>query len=183
MLRIVKADSPELTRTAKELFLEYASGLGVSLCFQNFDRELATLPGDYAPPAGGLLLAFEDVQAAGCVALRPISDGTCEMKRLYVRPAFRGTGLGRRLATEIMRLGREIGYRTMRLDTLPSMRAAIDLYPSLGFRVIAPYRNDPIAGIIYMEVDLAAGGPLDADEPGGGDNRNPESGAKERHGH
>ncbi len=149
-----QAESAEQISEARRLFQEYADSLGVDLCFQNFGHELASLPGDYAPPDGRLLLAMDGGQIAGCVALRPLSPRVCEMKRLYVGPAFRGTGLGRRLASEIMAEGRKIGYQRMRLDTLPFMGEAIALYRSLGFREIGPYRGNPIEGSLYMEADL-----------------------------
>jgi putative acetyltransferase len=155
MIRILQAESAEQIAEARRMFQEYAAGLGVDLCFQNFEQELTSLPGDYAPPAGRLLLAVEGGRTAACVALRPLSDGVCEMKRLYVRTAFRGTGLGRRLANEIMAEGRRIGYQRMRLDTLPFMSEAIALYRSLGFREIGAYRDNPIEGSLYMEADLA----------------------------
>lgn len=155
MIRIIQAESAGQIAEAKQLFQEYAAGLGVDLCFQNFEQELASLPGDYAPPRGRLLLATEGDRTAGCVALRPLSAGVCEMKRLYVRPDFRGTGLGRRLADEIMAEGRRIGYQRMRLDSLPFMGQAIALYRSLGFQEIGAYRENPIEGAVYMEVDLA----------------------------
>ena len=148
------AQTPPDVVQAKALFREYASGLGVDLCFQNFDAELAALPGDYVPPTGRLLLAFEAGDPAGCVALRRISDDICEMKRLYVRPQFRGTGLGRRLAIEIMAQARQIGYQRLRLDTLPMMKEAIAMYRSLGFHEIGPYRPNPVEGSLFMEVDL-----------------------------
>lgn len=154
MIRIIQAESVEQIDEARRLFREYAGGLGVDLCFQNFDQELASLPGDYAPPRGCLLLAIDGARTAGCVALRPLSAGVCEMKRLYVRPDFRGTGPGRRLAIEIMAKGRRIGYQRVRLDTLPFMAEAIALYRSLGFREIGPYRENPIEGSLYMEADL-----------------------------
>jgi ribosomal protein S18 acetylase RimI-like enzyme len=154
-LTIVAAASQEQLAQVRELFLEYAGSLGFSLCFQSFDQELAGLPGDYAPPQGRLLLAKYDGQLAGCVALHQIEDGICEMKRLYVRPQARGKRLGRALADYLIAEARQIGYRKMRLDTVePVMKEAVAMYRRLGFREIPPYRENPIAGALYMELDL-----------------------------
>ena len=150
-----QAESASQIASARELFLEYAQSLGFSLCFQNFDKELADLPGDYAPPAGRLLLAEYGGQLAGCVALRQLEDGVCEMKRLYLRPQFRGKGLGRALADRIIAEAREIGYQRMRLDTVEAvMKDAVAMYHRIGFREIATYCNKPIAGALSMELRL-----------------------------
>jgi len=150
-----QAESPAQIAQARELFLEYAQSLGFSLCFQNFDQELAGLPGDYAPPEGRLLLAQYDDELAGCVALHQLEPGICEMKRLYLRPQFRGKGLGRILAERIITEARQIGYRRMRLDTVePVMKDAVAMYRKLGFKEVAPYRANPIAGALYMELEL-----------------------------
>ncbi|MGA2429410.1 MAG: GNAT family N-acetyltransferase [Candidatus Acidiferrum sp.] len=154
MMRVESAESPEFIALARELFLEYSESLDVDLCFQGFAKELATLPGDYARPAGRLLLAFEGQQPAGCGALRRIDDDICEMKRLYVRPAFRGKGAGGELIDALIRTARKIGYQHMRLDTLPSMTRAIAIYRSLGFKAIAPYRVNPVPGAAFLELDL-----------------------------
>jgi ribosomal protein S18 acetylase RimI-like enzyme len=151
---IVPALDPRSLATARELFEEYADALGVNLGFQDFATELETLPGSYAPPQGRLLLALEDGAPAGCVALRPLEPGIAEMKRLYVRPAFRGGGWGRILAERIIAEAVEAGYARMRLDTLPSMAGARALYGSLGFREIPPYRHNPIAGTAFLELNL-----------------------------
>lgn len=154
-LSLVQAESAAQITQARELFLEYAKSLGFSLCFQNFDQELATLPGDYAPPEGRLLLAEYEGQVAGCVALHKLSVDTCEMKRLYLRPQFRGKGLGRALAGRIITEARQIGYQRMRLDTVePVMQDAVAMYRKIGFREIAPYRANPMAGTLYMELRL-----------------------------
>ena len=152
---IRNADGAADVATARALFEEYQQSLGFSLCFQNFDAELAGLPGAYAPPEGRLLLAFAGGEPAGCIALRKIGEEICEMKRLWVRPAFRGTGLGRRLAESLMAEARAAGYRRVRLDTLPSMAAAQSLYLSLGFTDIAPYNDHPIEGTRFMEATLS----------------------------
>ncbi len=139
----------------RELFQEYAEGLGFSLDFQDFDQELKTLPGAYAPPSGVLLLAIRDGQALGCVGLRLFENGICEMKRLYVRPDGRGLGLGRALACKILERGREMGYDRMRLDTLANMVQANRLYDAMGFYEIPPYRHNPMPGVRYLEVELS----------------------------
>ena len=138
----------------RTLFEEYAASVGFSLCFQGFDRELAELPGRYAAPSGCMLLARDGNVSAGCVALRGLGEGICEMKRLYVRPAYQGTGLGRRLVEVLIGEARSLGYASMKLDTVPSMKAAIALYESLGFRNTAPYTENPIEGARYLELRL-----------------------------
>ncbi|HSE63114.1 MAG TPA: GNAT family N-acetyltransferase [Thermoanaerobaculia bacterium] len=153
-IRIVDGHSDDRLPAVRALFAEYADSLEVDLSFQDFERELATLPGDYAPPAGRLLLALDGDEPAGCVALRPYEPGVCEMKRLYLRPAFHGRGLGRRLAEAIVEAGRAAGYDSMRLDTLPSMTAARGLYRSLGFEEIEAYRPNPVHGTTYFELRL-----------------------------
>jgi putative acetyltransferase len=150
-----QAESSTQIAQARELFLEYAKSLGFSLCFQNFDKELAELPGHYTPPEGRLLLAEYEGQVAGCVALHKLETGICEMKRLYLRPGFRGKGLGRALAERIIAEARGIGYQRMRLDTVePVMKDAVAMYRKLGFKEIAPYRANPMAGTMYMELKL-----------------------------
>jgi ribosomal protein S18 acetylase RimI-like enzyme len=154
-LEFVQAESVEQVASARELFEEYATGLGISLCFQNFDKELTELPGAYAPPDGRLLFALHEDKIAGCIALRKISGETCEMKRLYVRPEFRGQRIGRALAEKLIAEAREIGYTRMRLDTLPAkMDEAIALYRSFGFREIEPYYHNPVEGALFMELIL-----------------------------
>ncbi len=153
-LNILKAESVSDIKLVKELFLEYAKSLDFHLCFQDFERELAELPGEYAPPSGLLLLLMSEGKAAGCVALRKIEDVICEMKRLYVRPEFRGSGYGKRLAVAVIDEARKLGYSSMRLDTVPSMTEAIQLYRLLGFKEIKPYRSNPVEGAIFMELDL-----------------------------
>jgi putative acetyltransferase len=155
VLNLWQAESPAQIAQARELFLEYAQSLGFSLCFQNLDKELAGLPGDYAPPEGRLLLLECEGQLAGCVALRKFDSGICEMKRLYLRPQLRGKGVGRALAERIIAEARQIGYRQMRLDTVgPVMKDAVEMYRKLGFKEIAPYRLNPMAGTVYMEFEL-----------------------------
>ena len=138
----------------RELFLEYQRGLGVSLCFQGFDAELAGLPGDYAPPRGRLFLALALGKPAGCVALRPLFHRDAEMKRLYVRPKYRGSGLGRVLAVRVIEEARALGYETLKLDTLPQMKAAQRMYETLGFRDTAPYNENPVRGVRFLALGL-----------------------------
>lgn len=154
--RIFQATTDKHIDAARTLFKEYESGLGISLCFQNFNEELKNLPGDYALPEGRLLLANIDDQLAGCIALRKLNDGVCEMKRLFVRPEFRAHGLGRDLVQSIIDEARKLGYTHMRLDTLPGrMDKAIALYQSIGFVEIGPYRENPVEGAKFMELKLA----------------------------
>ncbi|MGA2414244.1 MAG: GNAT family N-acetyltransferase [Candidatus Sulfotelmatobacter sp.] len=154
-LTLTQAESPKQVAQARELFLEYAQSLGFSLCFQNFDQELASLPGDYAPPEGRLMLGEYDGELAACGALHKLDSEICEMKRLYLRPNFRGKGLGRALAERIVAEARQMGYRRMRLDTVePLMKDAVVMYRRLGFKEIEPYRANPIAGAMYMELEL-----------------------------
>ena len=158
MMQIENADTPELVRLARDLFVEYSESLGVDLCFQGFAEELARLPGEYARPAGRLMLIFNGLEAVGCGALRPIDDRVCEMKRVYLRPPVRGKGAGRMLIGALIETAREIGYEQMRLDTLPSMTRAMEIYRSLGFKEIAPYRVNPVPGASFLELELNPGG-------------------------
>lgn len=151
---IAPARLPDDLPDVRALFREYAEAIGFDLAFQRFDEELAALPGDYVPPAGALLLARAAGAAAGCVALRRIDATVCEMKRLFVRADHRGSGIGRRLAEDVIAEGRRLGYQAMRLDTAASMGEAIALYRRLGFREIAPYRYNPIEGALFLELAL-----------------------------
>ena len=152
IVQVGRADQIDHVRT---LFREYAASLGLSLCFQSFDVELESLPGEYAPPTGGLFLATSGSTPAGCVAFRKLEEGICEMKRLYVRPEFRGRGLGRDLVLTLIEQARMMRYERMRLDTIAaSMTEAVGLYRSLGFRDIPLYCRNPIPGAIYLELDL-----------------------------
>lgn len=160
MLKIIPATSKENIADVQELFREYARIPGVAPCVEDFEREVAALPGLYAPPGGTLLLAFEDGTgvvprgAVGCVGLRRWDQHACEMKRLYVRPEFRDCGAGCALVNEVIAAGRSLGYQKMLLDTLPSMLKAQELYRSLGFREIAAYSKKPIPGALFFELDL-----------------------------
>jgi putative acetyltransferase len=154
-IELFQAVSFEQIEQARELFLQYSDSLDFNLSFQHFDEELKNLPGAYAPPSGRLLLAHHQGQAAGCVALRQLDRQICEMKRLYVRSPYRGKGVGRVLVDRIITEARTIGYERMRLDTIESsMQDAIALYRRRGFREIAPYRSNPIAGALYLELLL-----------------------------
>ncbi len=155
MTKFFRAESEEDLRQVRQLISEYVASLDFDLRFQHFDDEFVKLPGDYAPPDGCLLLAVHNTKIAGCVALRKIAEGVCEMKRLYVRPEFRGKGVGRSLAMAVIDEARKIGYKYMRLDTVPSMKEAIALYRSLGFKEIEPYRHNPMEGAMFMELTLA----------------------------
>ena len=152
--RIRHAGSEEEIKQVRLLFREYADGTDACECFQGLANEIAGLPGPYGPPTGQLLFAELDNQSAGCVALRKLNDGICEMKRLYVRPAFRGRGLGRQLAERILDAARRIGYRAMRLDTLSSMVEAQALYQALGFRAIPRYNDNSGPGVVHLELTL-----------------------------
>lgn len=158
MPKIIPATTKEHLTLAGSLFSEYAAALPFALDFQGFAAELAELPGKYAPPGGTLLLLLVDDVPAGCVAVRPLTRDTCEMKRLYIRPAYRGKGWGRLLATAGCDAARRLGYRLMRLDTAPGMAAAISLYTNLGFKPIPPYCHNPVPGAMFLEKDLTADG-------------------------
>jgi putative acetyltransferase len=155
-LRISEARWPDDRATVETLFREYVSSLAEDISFQNVDDELAALPGKYARPGGVVLVARDDGEAAGAVAYRMVEPGVCEMKRLYVRPAFRGSGLGRELAQELIEDARANGYRTILLDTLASMRAARALYRDLGFVPTTPYYDNPLPGVAYMALELTS---------------------------
>jgi ribosomal protein S18 acetylase RimI-like enzyme len=154
MVTIRPANSAADIAEIQALFEEYAQSLGIDLGFQDFEHELASLPGAYAPPSGCLLLAAKNLRSVGCVGVRRLDARVCEMKRLYVRPEARGLGLGRRLATAAIAYAQAAGYRAMRLDTMPTMVAAQELYRQLGFREVAPYRYNPVAEATFMELAL-----------------------------
>ena len=153
-IELREAVAPADVAACRELLVEYQRGLGVSLCFQDFEAELAGLPGDYAPPRGRLVLATSKGRPAGCVALRPLFHRDAEMKRLYVRSQYRGSGLGRLLVTTVIQSARDLGYETLKLDTLPQMRAAQRMYESLGFRDTAAYNDNPIDGTRFLALEL-----------------------------
>ncbi len=155
-ISIAAAEGPADMERVRALFLEYQEWLGVDLCFQGFEDELAALPGAYAPPKGGLWFARADGEIAGVAGVRPFKDGLCEMKRLWVRPAFRGLGLGRRLAERTIAAARAAGYRAMCLDTLGRLTAARAMYEDLGFREITAYYDNPLDDVCYLELELSA---------------------------
>ena len=154
MTEFITAATEEDYREARILLREYEAEIEVDLCFQGFEEELDTLERVYGPPGGVFFLLRQEGRIAGCVALKDLGGGVCEMKRLFLRPGFRGGGLGRRCAERIVRTAREMGYRAMRLDTLPAMHAAIALYRSMGFRQIAQYTENPLEGALFMELRL-----------------------------
>jgi putative acetyltransferase len=153
--RIAPALAPDVP-VVRELFEEYQRGVGVSLAFPGFEQELAQLPGRYVPPGGGLWIAWHGRDAVGCVALRRLDEGVAELKRLYVRPGYRGLALGRRLASIAIDAARQAGYAEVKLDTLPTMAEAHDLYSRLGFRPTDPYNDNPVEGVRFLALDLGA---------------------------
>ncbi len=155
MVEIIQAETTEQIETTRNLFREYEAWFGMNLCFQNFDEEVANLPGKYVAPDGGLFLAFVDEDIAGCIALRKLEDGVCEMKRLYVKDEFRGQKIGIKLIEKIITEAHQIGYEKMRLDTFPAkMSKAVGLYESYGFREIPAYYQNPYGETLFMELDL-----------------------------
>ena len=166
--QIVVASTPREIATARRLFEEYRAWLGVDLCFQGFDDEVRNLPGKYAAPRGRILLARDRHRVAGVVAVAPLDARTCEMKRLFVRPRWRGRGFGRGLAMAAVRAARQLGYRRMRLDTLARLEEARQLYRSMGFATIPAYYRNPLRGVHFMELDLGAASPVLAGMARGG---------------
>lgn len=154
MIKIISAQTQDHINEIHQLFLDYEQFLGVDLCFQGFEEELAKLPGKYAPPKGALLIAVDEKNVAGCVAVRELENDICEMKRLFVRPQYRGNGIGRMLAKAIIDEAVKIGYNRMRLDTLNTLKEAMKLYESLGFKRIAPYYDNPLPNVVYWEIEL-----------------------------
>jgi GNAT superfamily N-acetyltransferase len=154
MIDIIEAKTPKHIDQVRLLFREYEEWLNVDLCFQDFEQELADLPGKYAAPSGCIFLAFENDRAAGCVAVRPIEHDLCEMKRLFIRPEFRNKGLGNTLVKMIIEKAKDIGYRQMRLDTLNTLEGAMHLYEKFGFKQIEPYYHNPLQGTIFWELEI-----------------------------
>ncbi len=159
MIDLVRGESPGHLDMIRDLIVEYASGLPVDVSHERIEAEANALPGDYAPPWGMLLLAFSEGQAVGCAALRPLDRDICELKRVYVRTGARGRRIGRALVESLVREARRIGYRRMRLDTIPELKPALGLYRSLGFRFILPYRSIPTDRAVFMELRLREGDP------------------------
>ncbi|WP_416439440.1 GNAT family N-acetyltransferase [Phnomibacter sp. MR] len=153
-IEIITANNAASYAIAKEMFIAYQQYLNIDLCFQSFEAELNDLPAMYGPPHGALLLAFDGQDIAGCVALRPKANGICEMKRLYVLPAFQGKGIGKQLATAIVHAGKQLGYNKMVLDTLHRLQPAIQLYEQLGFVHCDAYYHNPLEGVVFMEKPL-----------------------------
>ena len=154
LVEVVEPQSQEQIEESAMLFREYALGLDFDLSFQHFYDEMRTFPKQYSKPTGSILLAYEDHNPAGCVGLRKLDEGVCEMKRLYVRKKFRGKGIGRALVAKVIEMSGKLGYERMRLDTVPSMHEAIALYESFGFKRIPKYRENPIAGALFFELQL-----------------------------
>jgi ribosomal protein S18 acetylase RimI-like enzyme len=154
MVTIKQALTEKQIKHTKELFIEYNNYLGIDLSFQNFNEELESLPGNYTPPKGCILLAYYENNLVGCVALRKLQNHLCEMKRLFIRPKYRRKNIGKSLSTAIINKAKEIGYKFMRLDTLPFMKEAINLYLKLGFKEIAPYRYNPFENAKFFELKL-----------------------------
>ncbi len=155
MIEILQTETPEQIEETKKLFREYEKWLGLDICFQGFEAELANLPGKYAKPSGRLFIASVDGKIAGCIVLRKLEENICEMKRLYLRDEFRGSGLGNKLIEKLIAEARLIGYQKMRLDTLPDkMNKAVKLYESHGFRQIPAYYQNPYGETLYLELDL-----------------------------
>jgi carbonic anhydrase len=152
--QVITATRSSEVEQVRALVLEYAEALGLDLGFQDFEREMREFPGEYTPPEGCLLLATNGEESAGCAGLRPLEPGICEMKRLYVRPRYRGMGMGEQLARSVITEARSLGYSAMRLDTLPAMQAAIGMYRELGFQPIAPYYWNPVEGALFFELKL-----------------------------
>ncbi len=153
-MKIIRAQAPGEIEEVRRLFREYENFLGVDLCFQSFEEELAGLPGKYAPPDGALLMAIDGQKVAGCVALRRLAAGVCEMKRLFVRPEYRGQGVGRMLAERIIDEAEQLGYPLMWLDSLARLKEAMGLYESLGFKRRKPYYHNPLPGVVYLELEM-----------------------------
>jgi len=154
---IIRAQTKDHMDQIRNLFLEYEAFLNVDLCFQGFQKELSDLPGDYGPPDGSLLLAMEGQQAFGCGALRKLYADTCEMKRLYLKSAYRGSGIGKALVRKLIEEARHKGYAAILLDTLDNLKTAMGIYESLGFVRIEPYYNNPLPGVVYWRLDLRMG--------------------------